>query len=127
MTGSIVSLSTLGLRPNLESYQGAGIRIGFASFILSLVTKRACVWTIPAFKLRINSDVIRDAFAVRIDIGIASWIGVISFLGGILIYQYCIGDLILYQGRRGTCVHNSEGSACIRPAFSLVKYFGKPG
>lgn len=85
VTGSIVFLSTLGLRPNLEGYQGMGILIGFVSLTLSLITNLACLWTIPVFKLKIKTDIIRDTLAVRMDLGIASWIGVISFLGGLLI------------------------------------------
>lgn len=85
MAGSIVFISTLGLQPTLDGYRGVGVLIGFLSLILSVVTNLACVWTIPVFKLKIKTDVIRDTLAVRIDLGIASWIGVISFLGGLLI------------------------------------------
>jgi len=85
ISGSVVIIITLGIRPGVGDYRGITALLGFLSLLISIITNLTCIWTIPIYKLRIKTGVLRDSLPIRLDLGIAAWIGVITFFAGILL------------------------------------------
>ena len=83
VTGSFVIITVFGSKPGFTTPSGAFLATAVALLILSLLANLVSVWSIPSWKFRIGTGALRNATAMRRELAITAWIGVISFVSGL--------------------------------------------
>ena len=59
------------------------LAISVALLVLSLLANLVCVWSIPSWKYRVSTGALLDATAMRIELSITAWFGVVSFVSAL--------------------------------------------
>lgn len=83
ITGSFVVITVFGTKPGFATPGGVVLSIAVALLILSLLANLVCVWSIPSWKFRVGVGSLENATAMRRELAITAWIGVIAFVSGL--------------------------------------------
>lgn len=83
ITGSFVVISVFGSKPGFSTPGGVLLSISVALLILSLLANLVCVWSIPSWKYRVSTGALTNATAMRRELSITAWFGVISFVSAL--------------------------------------------
>lgn len=83
VTGSFVVITVFGNRPGFDTPSGVFLAIAVALLLLSLLANLVCVWSIPSWKFRVGTGQLTDATAMRRELTLTAWIGVIAFVSGL--------------------------------------------
>lgn len=81
--GSFVVLTVFGNKPGFGSPSAVVLSVAVGLLLLSLLCNMVCVWSIPSWKFRVSTGVLQDATAMRRELAITAWIGVIAFVCGL--------------------------------------------
>jgi uncharacterized membrane protein len=85
IVGSFVVLTVFGNRPGFGSISEVFLAVSLSLMLLSLLCNLVCVWSIPSWKYRVKTAILSDATAMRRELAITAWIGVISFVSALTI------------------------------------------
>jgi hypothetical protein len=83
VTGSFVVITIFGSKPGFGTPGAVFLSIAVVLLLLSLLCNLVCVWSIPSWKYRVSTGALQDATAMRLELSITAWIGVISFVCGL--------------------------------------------
>lgn len=83
VTGSFVIISVFGSKPSFSTPGGVLLSTAIALLILSLLANLVCVWSIPSWKYRVNTGALSNATAMRRELSITAWFGVIVFVSAL--------------------------------------------
>jgi hypothetical protein len=83
VTGSFVVIGVFGKKRDFTSLGGQVLSAAVVLLLFSLVCNLVCVWTIPSWKYRVSTSIITDSKAMRREIGVTAWLGVIAFVCGL--------------------------------------------
>jgi hypothetical protein len=83
ITGSFVIVTVFGSKPSFRTVSGVVLSIAVALLIFSLLANLVCVWSIPSWKFRVSVGALQNATAMRRELAVTAWIGVISFVSGL--------------------------------------------
>jgi len=81
--GSFVLLTIFGNKPGFGSIGPVFLSAAMIAMLLSLLCNLVCVWSIPGWKLKIRTGVATRGRELQLELGIAAWIGVLSFVVGL--------------------------------------------
>lgn len=85
ITGSVVMLTAFGIKPSGATLHG---QVAFASLIFMIIGVLAnlvCVWNLPALKFEVITGTVYRGSVLRWDLGISAWIGMFSFVLGLIL------------------------------------------
>jgi hypothetical protein len=83
ITGSLVLVTVFGNKPGFTAPGGVFLVICLVLLVLSLLANLVCVWSIPSWKYRVSVGIVTNAAAMRRELAITAWIGVISFVSAL--------------------------------------------
>jgi hypothetical protein len=83
ITGSFVVITVFGSKPGFDTVGGVFLAIAVICLLLALLCNLVCVWSIPSWKFRVSTGALIDGTAMRRELAITAWIGVISFVSGL--------------------------------------------
>ena len=83
VTGSFVVVTVFGAKPGFASPSGVVLSLAVALLILALVCNLVCVWSIPSWKYRVSTRLLTNSSAMRRELSITAWAGVITFVAGL--------------------------------------------
>lgn len=83
ITASFVVLTVFGSKPDFSTPGGVVLSIAVALLLLALLCNLVCVWSIPSWKFRVGTGVLADGSAMRRELAITAWIGVVAFVCGL--------------------------------------------
>lgn len=83
ITGSFVLITVFGTKPGFSTPSGVVLAIAVALLLLSLLANLVCVWSIPSWKYRVNTGALTDARAMRLELSLTAWFGVVAFVAGL--------------------------------------------
>ena len=83
VTGSFAVITVFGSKPGFATPSGMFLSLAVALLILSLLANLVCVWSIPSWKYRVGTGALRKGAAMRRELAITAWIGVIAFVSGL--------------------------------------------
>jgi len=83
ITGSFVVLTVFGNKPGFNTPSGIFLATAMVLLLLSLLCNLVCVWSIPSWKYRVGVGQLKDGTAMRRELAITAWIGVIAFVCGL--------------------------------------------
>ena len=83
ITGSAIFITIFGAKPGFDTPSGVFLSIAVALFIFSLLCNLVCVWSIPSWKFRVNTGELVNGAAMRLELAITAWSGVITFVCGL--------------------------------------------
>ena len=83
VTGSFVVISVFGSKPGFSTPSGIVLSISVALLVLSLLANLVCVWSIPSWKYRVSTGALADATAMRRELAITAWFGVVTFVSAL--------------------------------------------
>lgn len=83
ITGSFFVITFFWGKPDFSSPQGVFLAYAVLLFLFSLLCNLVCVWSIPTWKYRVSTGKIISGTAMRWELAITAWLGVISFIGGL--------------------------------------------
>lgn len=83
ITGSFVVLTIFGSKPGFGAPGAVVLSIAVGLLVLSLLCNLVCVWSIPSWKFRVSTGALQNATAMRRELTITAWIGVIAFSCGL--------------------------------------------
>jgi hypothetical protein len=84
ITGSIVLLSLFGKKPGFNDLGSIALFISLLLMLFSILSNLICVWQIPKYKFAVRTGLIKNGRRMTLDLEITSWIGLISFLGALV-------------------------------------------
>lgn len=82
-TASFAIFSLFGSEPGFETVSQIFLSIALMLFLLSILANLVILWSIPSWKIGIKLSSVKNASKMRWNLRITTWIGVISFLGGL--------------------------------------------
>jgi len=83
ITASFVVLSVFGSKPGFATPAGVVLSIAVAMLVLALLCNLVCVWSIPSWKFRVSTGALTNGAAMRRELAITAWIGVVAFVCGL--------------------------------------------
>lgn len=83
ITGSFILLTLFGNKPGFTTPSGVVLSLSVGLLLLALLCNLVCVWSIPSWKFRVGAGILKNATAMRRELTITAWIGVISFVCGL--------------------------------------------
>ncbi len=84
ITGSIVLLTLFGKNPGFNDISGIALSISLLLMLFSILCNLVCVWQIPKWKYAVRTGRISNGRRMMLDLEIISWIGLVSFLGALV-------------------------------------------
>ncbi len=85
VTGSFVIITVFGRKPDFFSPAGIPLAIAVVLLLFSMLCNLVCVWSIPSWKYRVNVGIVTDGRAMRRELAITAWLGVVCFVCGLTI------------------------------------------
>lgn len=85
ITGSVVMLTAFGVKPSGMTVHG---KVAFASLglmIIGILANLVCVWNLPSLKFEVITGMVYRGSILRWDLGLSAWIGVFSFVLGLIL------------------------------------------
>lgn len=83
ITASFVVVTVFGNKPELTTPSGAFLAVAVALFLLALLANLVCVWSIPSWKFRVSTGALTDVTAMRRELMLTAWVGVVTFVCGL--------------------------------------------
>ena len=83
ITGSFMLITVFGTKPGFSTPGGVVLAIAVALLLLSLLANLVCVWSIPSWKFRVSTGALKDARAMRRELALTAWFGVVTFVAGL--------------------------------------------
>jgi hypothetical protein len=84
ITGSIVLLTLFGKKPGFIDPSSIALSISLLLMLFSILCNLICVWQIPKWKFAVRTGRISNGRRMTLDLEITSWIGLVSFLGALI-------------------------------------------
>ena len=84
ITGSLMLLTLFGKKPGFNDPSSIALSISLALMFFSILCNLICVWQIPKWKLAVRTGLVSNARWMIWDIEITSWLGLVSFLGALV-------------------------------------------
>ncbi len=84
VTGSVILLTIFGKRPGFQDLNSTILSISLLLMFFSILCNLICVWQIPKWKLAIRTGLISNGRRMVLDLEISSWLGLVSFLGALV-------------------------------------------
>ena len=84
ITGSIVLLTLFGKKPGFNDLSSITLSISLLLMLFSILCNLICVWQIPKWKFAVRTGRISNGRRMTLDLEITSWIGLVSFLGALV-------------------------------------------
>jgi hypothetical protein len=85
VTGSFVVITVFGSKPDFSTVSGRVLSIALVLLLFALVCNLVCVWSIPSWKYRVSTGIVTDSSAMRRELAITAWLGVIAFVSGLTV------------------------------------------
>ena len=83
VTGSFVVVTVFGSKPSFSTVSGCFLSVALVLMLFALLYNLVCVWSIPNWKYRVSTGIVTDATAMRRELAITAWLGVIAFVSGL--------------------------------------------
>lgn len=83
ITGSFVLLTLFGNKPGFSAPGAVILSLAIGLLLLALLCNLVCVWSIPSWKFRISTGMLKNGTVMRRELAITAWIGVIAFVCGL--------------------------------------------
>jgi len=83
ITGSFVVLTVFGSKPGYSDLGQVLLSVSLVLLLVSMLCNLVCVWSIPSWKFRVRTRLLSDAAAMRRELAITAWIGVLCFVTGL--------------------------------------------
>jgi hypothetical protein len=83
ITASFVVVTVFGNKPQVGTPSGVLLALAVALFLLALLANLVCVWSIPSWKFRVATGALTDVTAMRRELTLTAWVGVIAFVCGL--------------------------------------------
>lgn len=83
ITGSFVMLTVFGNKPGFGPPSAVVLSLAIGLLLFSLLCNMVCVWSIPSWKFRVSTGMLRDGTTMRRELAITAWLGVIAFVCGL--------------------------------------------
>ena len=84
ITGSIVLLTLFGNKPGFDGPGSTALFISLLLMFFSILCNLICVWQIPKWKFAVRTGRISNGRRMTLNIEITSWLGLVSFLGALV-------------------------------------------
>jgi len=84
ITGSLTLFSLFGKKPGFNDPSSIVLSLSLLLMFFSILCNLICVWQIPKWKLAIRTGLVSNARWMMLDIEITSWLGLVSFLGALI-------------------------------------------
>lgn len=83
VTGSFVVITVFGRKPEFSTPSGVFLAVAVVLLLFALLCNLVCVWSIPSWKYRVSVGIVTDAGAMRRELAITAWLGVVAFVCGL--------------------------------------------
>jgi hypothetical protein len=83
IAGSFVVLTVFGNKPGFGAPGAVFLSVAVALLLLSLICNLVCVWSIPSWKFRVSTGALKDGTAMRRELFITAWVGVVAYVCGL--------------------------------------------
>lgn len=83
IVGSFVVLTVFGNQPGFNDIGSIFLSLALILLLISVLCNLVCVWSIPSWKYRVKTGILKDARGMRLELAVTAWIGVISFVCGL--------------------------------------------
>jgi len=84
ITGSIVLITLFGNKPGFDEPSSVALSVSLLLMFFSILCNLICVWQIPKWKLAVRMGRISNGRRMTLDLEITSWLGLVSFLGALV-------------------------------------------
>ena len=88
IVGSFAAITIFGENPHLRDLSGEMLTISLGLMLFAILCNLVCVWSIPRWKLGVNTGKTGSNFRMKIELDISAWLGVICFVSGLNIYCF---------------------------------------
>lgn len=85
IVGSFVAITIFGEKPHLNDISGQMLTTSLALMLFATLCNLVCVWSIPRWKLGVNTGRTVNNFRIKVELDISAWLGVICFVTGLTI------------------------------------------
>lgn len=83
IVGSFVVITIFGKKPHMADVSGQLLTVSLALLLFATLCNLVCVWSIPGWKLGINTGRDQNNYRAKLELDIPAWIGVICFVVGL--------------------------------------------
>ena len=85
IVGSFVAITIFGEKPHLDDLSGELLTLSLGLMLFATLCNLVCVWSIPRYKLGVNTGRTLNNFRMKVELDISAWLGVICFVAGLTI------------------------------------------